>query len=461
MQPSIIIFVSGGKMYKASAAVTDGAPGTATNVPVQVSNVTTAQPCGTGSALDLSNTTNRIIGFVDAGGDNNCTNGNEHLVLMHLNDGVGTAPVSFPVGINPPGDTFVFDLATGGLTQALVTDSTTGNLLWFDNTLAPPSTITGGAGVGPVQTVAMQNDKVFLASNTKLYIYTPSTHTLSGPVVTADAGKTWVGDSDGNARVSTDSSAIFLVQDNGDVYRVPLTTNAGQTITTKHFTAVAGTVAARVEQTPNRIMIMTGTAPFGPGGANACFNANPQTCNNGIIGVHKTIANSSVTIETAASSKVIFDITPFNSYVLYTVNNTGALARIEDASAQSITVSGIGSGWSKGTQANSVNLTTLQQLFVNLVIVQNISQAPNGAIVKVVTSPTGTPVTIGTVSDPTNLLSSPPFFQESDSTALLGFAQLLANPANTQPFLANTTVNSLTKITTPGAAAPWREIGTD
>ena len=453
-----IIFASGGKIYKASTLISNGVPGVApTNVPQQVSSLTTAKACSMGSIGDLTNTSNRVIGFLDAGLNSICDDSDDFIVLMHLNDGAGTAAVSLSAGAIIDGNnSTALNLTTGALSRIFVSTAA-GNLQTIDATLAAPTNVTGGAAVGGVEVVGQQNDKVFLASSTRLYIYTPSTNTLSSPVVTADVGTTWVADDSEVADHATTSTAIYLVQTNGDVYRVPLTTNAGGTVGTKHFTAVGGTIAGRIAQTPNKIMIQTGTNPFGQGGQNSCSTTNPTTCNNGILAVDKTAVNTSVTIEPATQPKAIYFMTAWNSFVTYSFfdgSSGGAFARIDDASSPAVTVEAAGASWSHGTRGSSLNITTFAEGTPVNQMISVFNGAANGSVVKVATSPTGPAATIGTVSDPTNLLQGSPFFGVSVDGSILGLVNLTANQANRQPFLADTTLNSLTKITTP-VVAPW------
>ena len=454
IQRNTLIFASGGKIYKASTLVSNGVPGVAgTNVPQQVSSMTTARFCGMGSLRDIGNS-NPVIGFLDAGADNSCDTGDDFLVLMHLNDGAGTAPLILPVGteIN---DGEVYNLATGALTKVIIATGT-GNLQTIDNTLAAPVNIIGGTGIGAVNTVGLQSDKVFVASSTKLYIYTPSTNTLSAAVVTADAGQTWM--NFGDVQVLADSTAIYLVQTNADVFRVPLTTTSGQTVGTKHFDAGAGTIASRAVQTPNRVIILLGTDPRDN---NPCVASN--TCNNGIIAVNKTVSGLADEIEAPVPANQIFTISPFNSHVLYNLNNPpggvfGGFARIEDASAPRIDRTGF---WSEGILNPTFNAVSLQQSVLRALSVESTGLA-NGSVVKAFSSPTTlSPVTLGTVSDPSNLLQFAPFFRRSIDNASIGFANLLANPLFKQPFFVDTTLNSLTKITTPGSPAHWEEIEGD
>jgi hypothetical protein len=75
------------------------------------------------------------------------------------------------------------------------------------------------------------------------------------------------------------------------------------------------------------------------------------------------------------------------------------------------------------------------------------------------TTPLSSARLLGTVSDPSNILN-PPFFRRSINDAMIGTANLVANPLSNQPFFVDTTVpSSLKKI--PTAEANWRDIGSN
>ena len=154
---------------------------------------------------------------------------------------------------------------------------------------------------------------------------------------------------------------------------------------------------------------------------------------------------------------------PLNNHILYSLQTGGAgggaFARIENASSAAVPVSN--GGWNQGTVASSVSLVSGDRVFVNMLLTEQTGTSPNGALIKVVTSPTGSPATIGTVSDPGSTLQYAPYFPESENTVFIGFSNLLANLATTQMFFVDATFNSLTKIITPGAAANWQEINTN
>ncbi|MDP2384516.1 MAG: hypothetical protein Q8N00_17175 [Nitrospirota bacterium] len=142
----------------------------------------------------------------------------------------------------------------------------------------------------------------------------------------------------------------------------------------------------------------------------------------------------------------------FGAALLLTACSSGGDSGTTPPAALTVTLA---SGLNAGTGTVSSNPAGLA-CTSNLNTTNCASSFPLG---QVVTSPTGTRVTIGTVSDPTNLLQSPPYVQELDSVALLGFSRFLANPNTTQPFFVDATFTSLTKIITPGLPAEWEEVG--
>lgn len=470
IQENTIIFPANGHIYRASAQVSAGVPGNGTNEPAQVSSAAagltiggqtlhTPGMCGVGSANDPTNT-NPLIGYNDPGADGLCNTVDDFLVIMHLNDPSTTPPVTFAPGTDIDKH-HVFNLANGQLLQLLLTTAG-GDLQWIDNSLSPAN-VTNGVGIGAVTVVATQTDKVFLLSSMKLYIYTPSTHTLAlPPVVTVDAGQSWALNGFSN-RVTAlaDINAVYPVQTDGKIFRVPLTTTPGTTINIKHFTPATAITVPIVRASPAKIILQTGTRPFDQNGQAPCVAAN--NCNNGLLAVDKTTPNTVVTIEAATTSKEISLHSSFNNYVRYStgdrlgVSPSGAFTRIEDASASAILMSASGN-WSDGVLTGTRSIPSNEQTLLRAILIVHTGQQPaNGALVQKLDSPTGTPVTLGTVSDPTTQFQSTPFFNNSDNSALLGFANLLANPANTQPFFVDTAVvGSLTKIPVP-ASAPWAD----
>ena len=459
-----ILFHSQGKLYRASTKLSDGVPGNGSNEPVQVSSRSTTTICGAGSILDPTNQ-NPIVGYSDAGANGICNDADDFIVLMHLQDPNTTAATLLPIGTTIEGDTAVYNLANGSLDHVMVVKGT-GDLQWMGDNMIPAD-IPGGTGIGigtRVTIVARQADKVFLANNKNLYIYNPVTHTLNAvPVQPADPGQTWVLNQNRNneePKIPADGTAIYPVQTNGKVFKVLLTTATATTL----FTPLPPiTKAADVEQTANRIIIHTGTRPFGNNGvADPCVAAN--NCTNGIIAVSKTNGQF-VEIEPAASAKQINNLMSFNDYVLYTAFvpgvSGGAFARDENATNPRIDRQGY---WSNGVLNKTLNVVSNQQSVLRAILVEPPLCTPqcvvNGTLVKAFDSPTTiTPRTLGTVSD-TGLLQFAPFFRKSINNGMIGTANLAANPLFNQPFFVDTTVpSSLVKI--PTVAANWRDIGSN
>lgn len=465
LQSKTILFVSGQKLYRASTLISSGVPGSLpANEPHQVSSKSDIVSCGAGSVIDPVNP-NPIVGFSTPGLNGICDDNDDGIFLMHLNDPDSTAPVQLLPGTDITGDdTSVYNLTTGLVDQVILRTRPAGDLQWMDDTLAPPTNIINGTGIGSVTIVARQANKVFLLSNDKLYIYTPSIHTLAPtPVVTADPGTTFLSRNNSQARALADLSDIFLVQSNGHVYKVPLTTPAGQTVTGKHFTAPVGTNAVDVRLTANKIIIETGSSPQGNNGPSPCSTSNPPTCNNGIIAVGKTTpSGAATTIEAAASNNAINLQEPFNNYVLYNLNtgnaSSGAMLRIEDASSGSLNLSPGGFWTNAGGVSSSANIVNLSQPRTSAIFVQAFNGVPpQTGTIKVITSPTGSPVTLGTVTA-SPALSQFPNFRDSLNRALIGIGQLQGS-TNTQPFFVDTTVpNSLAPVSTPAPAAKWVEM---
>ena len=462
-----IVFGSGGKFYRASTLVSNGVPGVGGNEPVQVSNALATNFCGGGSVLDPTNA-NPIVGFSEAGANGTCDDGDDVIVVMHLNDLSTTSPVQLPAGtgINTGGSSEVYDLTNGSLLHLFVVSPQ--NTLQYMEDDRILHDVTTGANFGKPTIVARQPRKVFVANATKLFIYDPVTHALNTtPVAQADAGKQWVQDRDGQVKAPADSTAIYLVQNNGDLFRVPLTTVPGSSITAKHFTgSTAGiTNVWQVDQTLNRIILLTGTRSFGNIGADPCAAAN--TCNNGIIAVSKTTASQFVEIEAAVAAKQVNNSMSFNNYFLYNAFvpgvSGGAFARDENATSPRIDRQG---NWGGGILNKIFNVVSNQQSVLRATLVQQPLCLPqcvvNGTTVKAFdqpTTPTSSARLLGTVSDPANLLQFTPFFRDSVNDAMMGFANLLANPLLNQPFFVDTTVpNSLTKIQTPAPSARWDDV---
>lgn len=461
-----IVFTSGGRVYKASTLVSNGVPGsTVSNEPQQVSSLALASNnvvCGLGQSYDVVNS-NPGFAVVTQGSDNSCNTPDDQVIVMHLNDSTGTAPVTLPAGTGPQGS--VYDLTTGAVLQVLLVDAQTGNLSAMDPATAAITSIVNGTGIGGITVLAEQPNKVFLGTSTNVYIYTPSTHTLNAtPVVTADPATAFVNLNDGEA---ADLNNLFMVQSDGAVYKVPLTAAPGTHIAAKHFTAPGGTVVYDARLTPNQVILATGLQPatdinvFSP-----CFISTPRNCNNGILAVDK-VSGSSTVIEAATSEKAVFLSDSFNNYVRYTRNDPatggfqdGAVLRIEDASSPAALVGQFG-GWAGSVLASSVSLISFQSSITQAIYTQFIAVGPPATgTVSVLSSPTGSATLLGTVTAGMGVTGLPGFFRdETQQTASIGIAPLQASPTNNRPFFVDMTLGgSLAPITTPGAPAPWRAV---
>lgn len=458
-----IVFTSGGRVYKASTLISDGVPGSVpANEPQQVSSLTGVVSCGLGQAYDVVNP-NPGFAVVTPGSDSLCNTPDDQIIVMHLNDSTGTAPVTLPAGTVPHDS--LYDLNTGAVLQVLVVDALD-NLKAMDPATVALTPIVNGAGIGVVAMLAQQPDKVFLANSTNLYAYTPSTHTLNAtPVVTADANTVFVNAENGD---SADLNNIFLVQSDGAVYKVPLTTAPGTHITVKHVTASGNTVAYDARLTPNKVIITTGSQPsFDVGAFSPCYTAVPRSCNNGIIAVDKVTPNLSTVIEAADPQKIIFPPDSFGNYVLYTINDVppsafnGAARIIENGPSSARELVGSNGGWAGKTLATSVSLINLHSATALATFSHFTALGPPAlGTISVISSPTGAATLLGTVTSSPAVTNLPGFWRdETQNTAMIGIAPLQASPSSNQPFFVDAALaNSLAPITTPGLPAPWQPI---
>jgi hypothetical protein len=468
-----ILFPFQGKLYRASTKILDGVPGNGGIEPVQVSNYSdsTTLMCGAGSILAPTDT-NPIVGFNNAGANGTCNDADDFIVLMHLQDSFTTAATALPIGTSIEGDTAVYNLANGSLDHVMVVKGT-GDLQWIGDNMIPTD-IPGGTGIGigtSVTIVARQADKVFLANNKNLYIYNPLAHTLNAtPVVSADPGETWVLNQNrsNEPKIPADGTAIYPVVTNGKVFKVLLTT---ATATTHFIPPPTVTKAADVEQTANRIIIHTGTRSFGNNGvADPCVAAN--TCNNGIIAVNKASSGGFVTIEPAVPTQQIYNLMSFNNHVLYGLNNPGisggAFARDVEASPLPPRIDRQGN-WTQGILKDAFNVVSNQQTVIRGILVDPPTSCTQGGCVvdgtpvrafDLPTTPTSSARLLGTVSDPSSSLQFTPFFRRSINNAMIGTANLKANPLHNQQFFVDTLVpSSLKKI--PTAEANWQDINSN
>lgn len=467
-----IVFTSGGKVYKASTLVSSGVPGsTVANEPQQVSSLTGVVSCGMKQSYDAVNP-NPGFGVVTPGADNLCNTPDDQVIVMHLNDSTGTAPVLLSPGTVPiaPG---IFDPSTGRLLQVLLKEALTGNLSAMDPTTAVITPIVNGTGIGGVEVLAIQPDKVFLGTSRKLYIYTPSTHTLNAtPVVTADPNTEFVEDKG----PSVDLNNIFLVQkSDGAVYKVPLTTPPGTQITAKHFTAAGATGAFLMGLTTNKVIIVTGSDPSG-----GCVTGNTITCNNGLLAVDKVTANQSTVLEAAVSQKSIYIKEPFGNHVLYEIwepspsTFKGAARIVEDASSPRELMgpngSWIGDTWTGPLSLIELRTSMASALFFHFTgpvspatggctTFNGVFYCPETGTVNVISTPAGPATVLGTVTASMNIAWTD-FDEEPPQSTVIGIGTLNEPPpANHLPFFVDITkANSLVPITTPGLPAPWKVI---
>jgi hypothetical protein len=260
------VYTSAGKLWRVSAAIVNGAPGTAGNPAVQISNETSAvKVCNLTPEHLLSGSNIASIVYELGGADGKCggisqdggSDGDNLLKSVLFTDGALTAPTALGTGLTLGGDDrFVYDFMTGEATHVFLTDAANNNTLKILN-LATNAIVSIQANIGNVWVVAQDtSDRIFLRTHPgdsnahKLWVYTISSNKLELLFTAAPFLFTEEEGSDG-------TSLYFVDVQPGVLYKVPLTaTSAAQVVRL----ASAGQSLTGVGHTTNRVYVSTATS---------------------------------------------------------------------------------------------------------------------------------------------------------------------------------------------------------
>lgn len=241
-QAAYQIYVSNGKLWRVKAAKTAGVglPGSATNLPVQISSESAAtQVCQMTAVEDVSSPDARRVFYELAGADNQCggqfpgTNADNITKFVSLSDSAATAPTVVGTGITlqSVAQSLVYNLSTGIATHLfLVNNSVNTNILSIMN-LSTQGITPIQANFGEFSSIAVQDtsDRILLERVTTsptvtstLYVYTLSSNQLVQLVtgVLYQAGES----SDGSSLIVANSTT-------GVVSRVPLSATSAAQVT--------------------------------------------------------------------------------------------------------------------------------------------------------------------------------------------------------------------------------------
>jgi len=435
------VYASNGRLWRVNAAKSSGVPGSATNLPVQISNESAAtQVCTFNVVDDVSNPSARRMFYELPGADAQCgglsggTAADNITKYVSLSDGAATAPTVLGTGLSLPLDRrFVYDLSSGIATHMFLINAANGNTLSVMN-LATQVITPIQANIGDISiSVQDTSSRVFvysIATNT-LYLYTLSSNILT-PLVTG------VGFEGG---LTSDGINFFVANyTTGTVYRVPLNaTTAGQVVPILN----AGGQIYSFLATTNRVYVV---APVG-------------LSDSKVISVAKSGGASREDVPAAPGqispqafnglfyfSRTVFSPTGVTSSSTAVLNESGTtIATFPNA------------GLAGYVGASSYNVRGLGNLFGKLLLSTYVGGVLNGGTMTAVDGATGTPTaTIGTVppSVPNVDLM---FFASSIGDAALGLGVFSHNPAAGPVFpvffMDAAVPNSLVQV--PAAAGFW------
>ncbi|MCA9500771.1 MAG: putative Ig domain-containing protein, partial [Nitrospira sp.] len=228
IQEALLVYVSGGKLWRVATAKSSGIPGSGANPPVQFSNESGA---GIICALFVigpasTNPTTTRMAYELPGADGVCsTRTNNVTKIVSVSDSNLTPPFVLPTGLTLTEDTVpsqlpIYNLSTGAPTHFFVVDAANNKTLKiFDlntKTITPIQ-----ANFGMIQILAQDtSDRVFFKNtpfSTVLYVYTISTNSLVSLFTATGILGLWHGQFD-----ISDGNNLY-VADGGTLYQLPIT----------------------------------------------------------------------------------------------------------------------------------------------------------------------------------------------------------------------------------------------
>lgn len=463
------VYVSGGKLFQVSAMKSSGAPGSATNMPVQISSEVTANlVCDVNEVANIPASNTKIF-YELPGADGNCATQNDNVTKwVNLSDNATTPPNSLASGLvvttnqNGNGVAWVADLTTGLPTNVLLVDMANSNTLKRMDLTNNNQITTIQANVGGVHILAQDTtDRVFLrgqgATNNKLlYLYTVSTNTLT--TLVTGASKLHRGNPAG------DGTNLYVAEETtGKLYKVPMTAATSNDVVTLlssvGFPLGDPCGSDDVVVTTSDVFLHTYVPGAGGGG---CDGGSFAVDSAGLYRVSKANGAKTSVIDQAVGTG-IFNVLAAKSLLIYnhlfaSTPNLIPQAIIinEDGTAvfsSPTTCPGCG-GWSAAIQAPTFFVRTNNLPLSKIILEAFTSSTANGGTLTAFDAPTGTQgATLGTVPNTTPTLDSLFGSDFIDTTTLLVGTQ--NGSANNFMFFVDAVLaNSLTQVQT-GAQAPW------
>ena len=272
--------------------------------------------------------------------------------MAKLVDNSSTAPIAFALGMVPMGGDQAYNLATGSLTIFFLVDTAHSNrLIKVDaatGTPTPVNPLTSVTGFSVRILAQDTSDRIFLKTDTTVYLYTISTNTLT-ELVSATVGSSLL---EGN-EFSADSTHLYVVDATpGVVKKIPLTATVPANVIT-HYTAPASVLQMALSE--NRLVLRMSDNP--------CSPINPQG-SEGLLSVRKDNSAIVTNLIPAVSGTCVTGTTQTRgSNVFYgkTVSGTTTAGVIsEDGTTIVQPISG--GQWAGSAGITSFNFRTIQAI---------------------------------------------------------------------------------------------------
>lgn len=431
-----IVYVSGGKVWKVSALVSDGVPGSAGNQPVQLSSesaISTSPDttlCFAWVADDYGNHNNARYAYKLAGTDGSCNTTDDVVKLVALGMSSTTAPLGLPPGWEPM--VAIHDPNSGALIAALFLDRSRNELVRRNADLTGSATVVKQGVTTKARDVLVTNDnRMFLDIDGDLYLYNLATGQLSASLFSSGSTSTeLVGDSDG--------SALYFMTLNGAtaIYKFPFSgTSAVDRVTLAQ--EVSGTaIWATIGLTSNRIAYVTYTA----GSSTFELKSVAKTGGAPIPLVGPT--SESLMLIAAAGNRVYYNRGGVGT-------STSVAAVINEDGSSPVTLPG--SSWAGVSVPTTV--TTGETFAVSRVLLAEFNVVTGtlsgGTLTSYDATTYSNPVTLGTIPDGVSWL-----FLWGNDSRLLGFVFAPDGNGGSQTdivFVDTATAGSLVRVTdTPG-----------
>lgn len=460
-----VAYFSGGKIFTVSTLKSSGAPGSTSNLPVQISSETTANIICHVDAVGATSLSSVKLMYLLPGSGGCANRATGIMKIVGILDSAATTPVTIGTGVdwdlNNVGPEWVTNLSTGAATHVFLTDFANSNTLKLLN-LSTNAITTIQANAGPISSVAQDtSDRVFLyggPGGNILYLYTISTNTLTTLITGASALLP------GNP-VGDGANLYFAEQASGKLYKVPMTATTLSNVVTLLANApfLLGDPCGgdTVVTTTNNVFLHT----YVPGATPGCSPTGFASDASGLYRVAKT-GGAATTIEAHATGTSILNVQSSGNLLYYGVghnisaNNGVPQAKIINENGTSV-FSTPGScfpcgGWAAAISSPSFFVRTGETPLSKVILGSLATGNWNGATLTAFDAPTATQgAVLGVLPTALNPTLASVYGNDFIDTSMLLIGPQNGSPNNYMFFVDSVLPNSLTQVPT-GTSAPWQ-----